>query len=450
MKVKVITRNPDDYLRETKFENHKVHRNYDPDLHPFEAAREYTRALNAVKLERVFAKPFVCSLDGHRDSVSCISKHPQKLSSIISGAFDGEIRVWDVVQQNCTKNFTAHQGVVRGITYTPNGEHFISLGDDKTIKTWKSALSPIGQEEEPINTVLSKTVLSGISHQKETPIYATCGEICQIWDESRNESIRKFEWGVDSLHDIAFNQVETNILACCASDRSIILYDTRDLGPLRKVVMKLKVNKLAWNPMEAFTFTCASEDYNLYTFDTRKLKHPLNIHKDHVSAVTYVDYSPTGKEIVSGSYDKSIRIFEVDKGHSRDVYHTKRMQRLTTVLWTLDNKYIISGSDEMNIRIWKARASEKLGPLKPRERTALNYSEALKEKYETHPEIKRIKRHRQVPKHIYNAKKELKTIKHKEKKKEANKRKHSKPGTVPFVPERRKQIIKEQIGRAHV
>lgn len=49
------------------------------------------------------------------------------------------------------------------------------------------------------------------------------------------------------------------------------------------------------------------------------------------------------------------------QGHSRDIYHTKRMQRLTSVAWSLDNKYIISASDEMNIRVWKARASEKLG-----------------------------------------------------------------------------------------
>lgn len=99
----------------------------------------------------------------------------------------------------------------------------------------------------------------------------------------------------------------------------------------------------------------------MYTFDTRQLKRPVNIHVDHVSAVIDVAYSPTGKEFVSGSYDKSVRIFETAKGHSRDIYHTKRMQRLTCVEWSLDNKYILSGSDEMNIRIWKARASEKLG-----------------------------------------------------------------------------------------
>lgn len=50
-------------------------------------------------------------------------------------------------------------------------------------------------------------------------------------------------------------------LAACASDRSIILYDTRDTGPLKKIVMKLQSNKLAWNPMEAMSFTCANEDY---------------------------------------------------------------------------------------------------------------------------------------------------------------------------------------------
>lgn len=82
---------------------------------------------------------------------------------------------------------------------------------------------------------------------------------------------------------------------------------------------------------------------------------------DHVQAVIDVDYSPTGKEFVSGSYDKSIRIFEISKGRSREVYHTKRMQRLTCMAWSLDNKYVVSGSDEMNIRVWKAKASEKLG-----------------------------------------------------------------------------------------
>lgn len=444
MKVKILTRNPDVYLRETKRDIYKVPRNYDPALHPFEAAREYTRALNAVKLERVFAKPFVGCLEGHRDGVSCFCKHPSQLSTLLSGAFDGEIRVWNLIYKTCTRNILAHDGIIRGIAFSLSGKNFISVGDDKTIKTWKSEKSSFN-EEEPINTVISKTIISGISHHRTQPIFATCGEVCQLWEETRNEPICTFKWGVDSLYDIKYNPVQSNLLAACASDRSIILYDARETGPLRKVFMKLRTNKLSWNPMEAVTFTCANEDYNLYTYDIRKLRTPVNVHMDHVEAVIDVDYSPTGKEFVSGSYDKSIRIFEVSKGRSREVYHTRRMQRLTCMAWSLDNKYVISGSDEMNIRLWKAKASEKLGVLRPRERAALNYSEALKEKFSAHPQVKRIARHRQVPKHVYNAKAELRTIREKSKRKEANRRAHSKRGAVPFVSERSRNVVQQEI-----
>lgn len=40
----------------------------------------------------------------------------------------------------------------------------------------------------------------------------TCGEVCQLWEEGRNEPIRTYQWGVDSLHDVSFNQIETNLL----------------------------------------------------------------------------------------------------------------------------------------------------------------------------------------------------------------------------------------------
>ena len=151
------------------------------------------------------------------------------------------------------------------------------------------------------------------------------------------------------------------------------------------------------------------------------------------------------------------------------MYHTKRMQRLTAVAWSLDNKYVISASDEMCLRVWKARASEKLAMMRDRERVALNYNEKLKEKYGQHPKVKgtpsrltrfictyqkllhpsfaqvsRIARHRQVPKHVKSAQAELKLIKESKARKEANRRKHSKPGAVPNVPEREAHTVEEK------
>lgn len=73
----------------------------------------------------------------------------------------------------------------------------------------------------------------------------------------------------------------------------------------------------------------------------RNLEKAKLIHKDHVSAVYVhilyfqlcniismdIAYSPTGREFVSGSYDRTVRIFSSESPKSREVYHTKRMQR---------------------------------------------------------------------------------------------------------------------------
>ena len=83
--------------------------------------------------------------------------------------------------------------------------------------------------------------------------------------------------------------------------------------------MNLKTNAIAWNPMEAMVFTVASEDYNLYAFDMRRLDRPVNVQMDHTGAVIDLDYSPTGRELVSGSYDKTVRIWTTDSGRSREV-----------------------------------------------------------------------------------------------------------------------------------
>jgi len=67
------------------------------------------------------------------------------------------------------------------------------------------------------------------------------------------------------------------------------------------------------------------------------------IHKDHIGAITDIDYAGTGREFVSCSFDRTLRIFGHDSGRSREVYHTKRMQIVSSVQYTVDSHYILSG-----------------------------------------------------------------------------------------------------------
>lgn len=79
VKIRAICRDTNDYDRDGNTNITKIHRNPKPSLHPHYKAREYVRALNAVKLEKMHAKPFLFSLDNHTDSIKSMSKNTKKL-----------------------------------------------------------------------------------------------------------------------------------------------------------------------------------------------------------------------------------------------------------------------------------------------------------------------------------------------------------------------------------
>lgn len=84
---------PSTYLPSRKGDPTPTARNLDPLMHPFSRARERTRALNAAKMERMFSKPFVASLDGHIDAVEVLVKKPSSLTTVASGSWDGGMYV---------------------------------------------------------------------------------------------------------------------------------------------------------------------------------------------------------------------------------------------------------------------------------------------------------------------------------------------------------------------
>src|SRR5258707_792456 len=93
-------------------------RNLDPALHPFERAREYTRALNATKLERMFAAPLLGALGrGHVDGVYKITNDPNALDRLASGSGDGVVKVWDMTSREEIWQTKAHENLVRGLCW---------------------------------------------------------------------------------------------------------------------------------------------------------------------------------------------------------------------------------------------------------------------------------------------------------------------------------------------
>lgn len=401
-------------------------KNPDPVLHPFQQARECTRALTAAKLERMNAKPFVGALEGHRDGVYCMAKNAGDLKMVVSGSADGEVRLWNLATRKCLWSAAAHPGAfVRGVGFVPGTSgQFLSAASDQMVRLWHPA------ETKPRAVFQGAAPFTGLDMHRQGNLFATAGATVDVWDTGRAEPVQSFGWGADTITAVRWNQAETAIVASCATDRSVMFHDMRSKASLAKLVLAMCSNAICWNPLEPLYFALANEDHNAYVFDMRFLDKAVNVFRGHVGAVLDIDYAPTGLEVVTASYDKTTRIYDVRAGSSRDIYHNKRMQRLFCARFSMDAKYVLTGSDDGSIRVWKAEAAAKLGTVNPRQQAALEYATALKQRYRELPEVKRVMNHRPVPKHIKSGARITQIQRDSAKRKEENRRKHSKAGAV--------------------
>lgn len=78
--------------------------------------------------------------------------------------FKLQIRLWDLSRKECLRSVQAHESYIRGTVFLPDGDHFLTIGDDKTIKMWETDPSD-ESNVEPTDTVFSKVSFEIILQQ---------------------------------------------------------------------------------------------------------------------------------------------------------------------------------------------------------------------------------------------------------------------------------------------
>jgi len=204
-----------------------------------------------------------------------MAKDPNSLEHFASGSGDGIVKVWDLVTREEIWNAQAHENIVKGMSWTRDRK-LLTCASDRTIKLFdpynrsQEALARGARLEAnetsfrgaPLATWHGRNAFTSISHHRSLNSFAVSSGVISIYDMEKSNSepeVLRWQGSSDTITNVAFNQIETSILASAATDRSIVLYDLRTSMPLAKTILNFASNRIAWNPMEAMNFAVANE-----------------------------------------------------------------------------------------------------------------------------------------------------------------------------------------------
>ncbi|ETO08317.1 hypothetical protein RFI_29072 [Reticulomyxa filosa] len=206
--------------------------------------------------------------------------------------------------------------------------------------------------------------------------------IC-LWDIKNNKQMKIFEHTND-VCEIEFSSFNDGRYLCFGSvDKTVLLWDIEtskslnvfnghEAGVWCASMSPLQSNKNGNIGMiggNGYTICSGSYDNTIRIWDIETTK-PLNVFKGHENAVRSIKYGSNELRdiILSGSHDRSIRLWDIRSNQQTQVFngHISYVTAVEYSPFVIDNievggssNVICSGSFDLTIRFWDIRSNKK-------------------------------------------------------------------------------------------
>ena len=334
------------------------------------------------------------TLRGHTGAITSVAYSPDG-RLIVSASEDGTIKIWDVSTGRETLTLRGHSSHVVNATFSPDGSRILSggPGDVGQIKVWDAStgqlLFAIRESRTDVTDVTyspdgRRVASCGVNDDKSTritvwdvttgkrilrlkgfpdksdmvtdvafspdgrQIAGSCWDTIIVWDALSGRKIRTLKDRRAEIASIAFSPDGQSIVAAGAENLSL-----RDNGPVRirmwdvvtgKETRTLKghsggMSTVVFAPDGDRVISCGAEDGLVKVWDATTGQE-IGTLKGHAGSVCGAAVSPDGQRIVSGSKDRTIKIWEVSPG-SETLMELRRQVR--NLALSPDGRRVLSG-----------------------------------------------------------------------------------------------------------
>ncbi len=271
---------------------------------------------------------------------------------IASGSEDYTIKLWNLETKREIRTLSGHSHFVRAVAFSPDGDMVISGSTDKTIKLWNwktgQEIGTLANHSKPVTTV-------AISPDGETLASGSHDKTIKLWSLKSRQEICTFSGHSNYIQSVAFSP-DGQTLASGGNDYNIKLWSLSTHKEILSLADSASVHSITISPdKQTLVSGNFSSEVKLWNLSTGKLRQTLSGHSYSFFGgygVLSAAISPDGQILASGcDSDKTIKLWNLATGKLLQTLsgHSKGV---TSVVFSPDGQTLISGSYDKTVRVW--------------------------------------------------------------------------------------------------
>lgn len=313
-------------------------------FHPYHRQLASGSENGTVKLWDV-ARAHAAPIFTGRYSISKLAFHPA--GSLLTGAADRYIYLWDVDSGRLKGSFTEHTSRIRDLTFVGDTTILASGGEDQTIRLWDMETGKCTQELQGYNGWIRRLACSPDGQSLCSTTYSK-GVVLRDLESGRE--VRSYQANRD-VEAAAFSP-DGNTLAAGDDDGTVYLWEVHS-GRCRRILQGHadRVRAVAFHPQRPL-LASSSADAAIKLWDLQS-GECLRTLSEHRGAVLSLAFNPDGTTLASGSYDGTIRLWDPATGACIHVLEGHQ-DWIRTVAFHPHGRLVASASDDATVKLWDA------------------------------------------------------------------------------------------------